>query len=164
MTYKMSLSMAEKLIFNQQQAQLAQHAIPSQPATPLVTNKSGSSISSNSKTPPHELTTTNNVESISKKIIGGIKLPFLNFNNSSSSAPQNAEKSANHGSNNQAENSSNTNNQSAAAAANTSNNPDDTKDFVVPQRIDLASNSKSKRPISTQLFDSSATAHTGMNT
>jgi hypothetical protein len=126
--------MAERLINVQQQAQLAQQqeqavsqTTPQPLQQPLATIKSGSSIASavSGKTPPHE----SNVESISKKIIGGIKLPFMNF----TSAPQNAEK------------------------ASTSTNSD-TKDFVVPQRLDLASSSKSKRPISTQLFDNAAGA------
>ena len=141
----MSLSMAEKMINNQQQQQLqAQSSSASQ--NTIVTTKSGSSLTVPSKT--HETLTTSpssspNVESLSKKIIGGIKLPFFNSSSSSSSHSSSAEKS-----------------QAPVAPSS------DSKDFVVPQRLDLAAhNSKSKRPISTQMFDASPVASpTGSST
>ncbi len=133
--------MAEKMITSEQQARLAAQPEPvvQAPATPLVTTKSGSSIASN-KTPPSQTAEQPNADSIAKKIIGGIKLPFMNFNS------QNPEKAA---ANHQPQQSP----QHRPDNHTTTSNSDDTKDFVVPQRIDLTSNSKSKRPISSQLFD-----------
>lgn len=77
MTYRMSLGMAENLVnqISQKQALQQQH----QPTTTITTAKSGESSSHGSSS------ISSAVESLGKKIVGGIKLPFVSHSSSSSS-------------------------------------------------------------------------------
>lgn len=134
MTYKISLNMSEKVMNEYHNAtQFKQTQSNSTNKTSIPSNSVDSTKSTT------ETGSGSSFEALSKKIAGGIKLPFVNFGQHKN---DNNKTSADNNNNNSNNNSSNS---SISTTSNTS----------VQSRLDLINNSKTKRPISSQMYDMS---------
>jgi epidermal growth factor receptor substrate 15 len=154
LTYKLSSSMAEKVInesvLQQQQHQQQQTAIAS---AIIKSNQQSSAKGQQNEATQQQsiINTTNGVDkthvnssgasgvepSLAKKLFGGVKLPFAHFHPSTSSASTATTMAS-----------------STQLANNNETSSNDSADSTVQHRLEILNNSKTKRPISTQIYDS----------
>jgi hypothetical protein len=129
MTYKLSTTMAEKVINEAQHAQATEQSSASllsssdEATLKPVTTSSSTLLARGQDSPSVVTSSDSNFGILSRKIAGGIKLPFMPTNHQLNS-PSSLKNSTN-------------------------NEIDNGKD----QKFEITSNSKSKRPISSQLQD-----------
>lgn len=126
----MSLTMAEKIMNEYQSKNQSTTSVSAPVASSTATAASNKQIGEN-------LATT--VESFGKKLIGGIKLPFANLG-SSSSAHQHAQPTI-------------------SSQTSTDSHLVDSNPQSVQKRMELNSKSKSKRPISSQMYELNANSN-----
>lgn len=140
MTYKLSLTMAENLMQEAQNSALKQSISSSSASVTSSSNTQSTKLNNHSnssltETTRHTPDNLSNIEALGKKIAGGIRLPFANLGLSNSN-----------------NNNSSIDKRSTNDAVNTGGNIEQ-----------LNNNSKSKRPISSQMYDSSPTSSSLIN-
>lgn len=148
-TYKMSLRMAENLVA---QANGNHHKVSS---SQLLGGQSGSASSSKTHNPADSNSVVSAVESLGKKIVGGIKLPFVSSH--SHTTPSVSASGGNTSSS--PSNPTGPGTQNSSTESETSNQQPQPSETMTVKTSSSNNNSKSKRPISAQIYESSTSTN-----